>query len=162
MKTFWQKSHQLRIIKLFGPIIRVLDSNCVPRVHNLKTLSATYNNVDDDDLEAALAMTIAYAEENFVEDCDHSFLHDLVDEIGEAKECKNDYEFGTAHRQCCAEETLGAELRAKFGYVASVIYFKGFFLAYHLGNDGKLFSGVDSKTGMTPVREFSKLVSIAS
>ncbi|TGO61739.1 hypothetical protein BCON_0025g00670 [Botryotinia convoluta] len=34
-------------------------------VHNLKTLSATYNDVDDDDLKAALAMTIAYTKENF-------------------------------------------------------------------------------------------------
>lgn len=101
METFRQKNLQPRIIKLFDPIIKVLDSNCVPRVHNLKTLSATYNGVDDDDLKAALAMTIAYAKENFLENCDHSFLHDLVDEIGEAKECKNDYEFELVHRQCC-------------------------------------------------------------
>ncbi|TGO70178.1 hypothetical protein BOTNAR_0003g00720 [Botryotinia narcissicola] len=101
MKTFRRKNHQSRIIKLFDPIIRVLDSNCVPRVHNLKTLSATYNDVDDDDLKATLAMTITYAKENFLENCDHSLLHDLVDEIGEAKECKNDYEFELVHRQCC-------------------------------------------------------------
>ncbi|TGO80774.1 hypothetical protein BELL_0001g00350 [Botrytis elliptica] len=101
MKTFRQKNHQPRIIKLFGPIIKVLDSNCVPRVHNLKTLSATYNDVDDDDLKAALAMTIAYAKENFLENCDLSFLQDLVDEIGEAKECTNDYEFELVHQQCC-------------------------------------------------------------
>ncbi|KAF7864256.1 uncharacterized protein EAF02_010224 [Botrytis sinoallii] len=101
MKTFRQKNHQPRIIKLFGPIIKVLDSNCVPRVHNLKTLSATYKDVDDDDLKAALAMSIAYAKENFLENCDLSFLHDLVDEIGEAKECTNDYEFEFVHRQCC-------------------------------------------------------------
>ncbi|KAF7904333.1 hypothetical protein EAF00_001667 [Botryotinia globosa] len=101
MKIFRRKNDQPRIIKWFGPIIQVLDSNCVPRIHNLKPLSAKYHDVDDDDLKAALAMATAYAKEKFIENCDHSFLRDLVDEIGEAKECKNDYEFELVHRQCC-------------------------------------------------------------
>lgn len=43
-----------------------------------------------------------------------------------------------------------------------MIYSKELSLADDLGNDGTYFSGVDSKTGMTPVQEFPKLVSTAS
>ncbi|THV46260.1 hypothetical protein BGAL_0401g00050 [Botrytis galanthina] len=65
------------------------------KVHNLKTLSATYNGVDDDDLKAALAMTIAYAKENFLENL-------LLERVQEKLVAGN----------MGAEETLGAELRA--------------------------------------------------
>lgn len=46
-------------------------------------------------------LTSVYTKENFAETCRHSFLDDFADEIGEAKECANDYEFGIVHRQCC-------------------------------------------------------------
>ncbi|TEY60348.1 hypothetical protein BOTCAL_0181g00160 [Botryotinia calthae] len=148
----------------------MLSSNCMPRVHNLKTLSATHDDVDEDDLKAALAMTIAYAKENFAENCGHLFLDDFADEIGEAKECANDYDpsamlLGLVGDRLVAEDVraeqiLSAELRACYGYIASMSIFailKVFLLVHDMGNDGELFPGVDSKTRMALVSFLSCL-----